>query len=137
MRTWLADTGPLVAYLDRRDPAHEAVVRVLDGFRGRLATTAAVITEAMHLLADAADGPTLLAQFVAMSDVEISECTQAAHLLDAAALMRKYADTPMDFADGTLVLLAERIRVFDIVTLDRQGFSTYRTPKGKRFHLLP
>jgi uncharacterized protein len=50
--------------------------------------------------------------------------------------MRKYADTPMDFADATLVLLAEAIGVTKILTLDRRGFSTYRTPKGKRLALV-
>jgi predicted nucleic acid-binding protein len=37
----------------------------------------------------------------------------------------------MDFADATLVLLAEALGVRDILTLDRRGFSTYRTrPRG-------
>jgi predicted nucleic acid-binding protein len=45
--------------------------------------------------------------------------------------MRKYSDTPMDFADAALVLLAEAIGILDILTLDRRGFSTYRTAKGK------
>jgi predicted nucleic acid-binding protein len=42
----------------------------------------------------------------------------------------------MDFADATLVLLAEAIGILDILTLDRRGFSTYRTAKGKKFHLI-
>ena len=32
MKTWLLDTGPLVAYLDARDPAHGEVVARLEGF---------------------------------------------------------------------------------------------------------
>ena len=137
MRTRLVDTGPLVAYLDRADPAHGSVAQAFDSFRGRLETTGAVITEAMHLLADAPDGPTLLAQFVQSADLGISESTHAAQVLAAAALMRQYADTPMDFADATLVLLADRIGVLEIFTLDRRGFSTYRTAKGKKFRLIP
>jgi predicted nucleic acid-binding protein len=50
--------------------------------------------------------------------------------------MRKYADTPMDFADATLVLLADATGILEILTLDRRGFSTYRTSKGKRFRLM-
>ena len=42
----------------------------------------------------------------------------------------------MDFADATLVLLADELAVTEIVTLDRRGFSTYRTPKGKGFRLV-
>ena len=136
MRTWLVDTGPIVAYLDRADPMHDSVGKTFDSFSEQLATTSAVITEAMHLLADASDGPTLLAEFVQSTDLGIAESTQAEQILQAAALMRKYADTPMDFADATLVLLADRIGVVEILTLDRRGFSTYRTAKGKRFRLV-
>jgi uncharacterized protein len=50
-------------------------------------------------------------------------------------LMTRYEDTPMDFADATLVLLAEELGVTDILTLDRRGFSTYRTATGKAFRL--
>jgi predicted nucleic acid-binding protein len=57
MRTWLVDTGPLVAYLDGSDPAHDGVAKLLDGFTGVLVTTGAVITEAMHFLSADEDGP--------------------------------------------------------------------------------
>jgi predicted nucleic acid-binding protein len=43
----------------------------------------------------------------------------------------------MDFADATLVLLAGTLGITDIVTLDRRGFSTYRTSRGKAFRLKP
>ncbi|HUP38393.1 MAG TPA: hypothetical protein VNC82_23435 [Candidatus Limnocylindria bacterium] len=33
---WLIDTGPLVAYVDGSDPAHDAVSTVLDEFPGAL-----------------------------------------------------------------------------------------------------
>ena len=136
MKTWLIDTGPLVAYLDRADPMHHSVAQTFDTFSEQLATTSAVITEAMHMLAGASDGPTLLAELVQTTDLRISESTQAEQIRQAALLMRKYADTPMDFADATLVLLADAIGVVEILTLDRRGFSTYRTAKGKRFRLV-
>jgi len=41
LTSWLIDTGPLVAYLDSRDPDHAEVARRLDRFEGRLATTSA------------------------------------------------------------------------------------------------
>jgi len=57
-------------------------------------------------------------------------------VLAAAQLMDKYADTPMDFADATLVLAAGDLGVTDVLTLDRRGFSTYRTAKRKAFRLV-
>jgi len=131
MKTWLLDTGPLVAYLDAKDPAHSAVVSCLDAFVGELCTTDAVIVEAMHFVVSAINGPMLLADFVEASGLRIYPYTRPTQLRDAARLMQKYADTPMDFADATLVMLADQLSALEVVTLDRRGFSTYRTARGK------
>jgi hypothetical protein len=133
MRTWLVDTGPLVAYLDGSDPAHDGVAKLLDGFTGVLVTTGAVITEAMHFLSADEDGPRTLAELVRTSAMGVFDLCQPAHLDAAAALMKKYADTPMDFADATLVLLAEALGSTDVLTLDRRGFATFRTRRGRPF----
>ena len=136
MKTWLIDTGPIVAYLDAGDPAHLDVAERLDSFTGQLATTSAVITEAMHLLAVTRDGPRLLAGFVSASGLEVYDLCRPPELHGAVSLMDKYADTPMDFADATLVLLAEGLNVHDILTLDRRGFSTYRTRQRRHLQLV-
>lgn len=136
MITWLLDTGPIVAYLDAADPAHPHVAAALTPFRGLLVTTNAVITEAMHLLADDPAGPRLLAELVTGSGIRIYDLTQPPELRSAVTLIEKYADTPMDFADATLLLLADALAIFDVLTLDRRGFSTYRTSKGRRLRLV-
>ncbi len=66
VKTWLIDTGPLVAYLDAADPGHRKVAACLEDFSGRLVTTSAVITEAMHFVSAGKDGARLLAEFVAL-----------------------------------------------------------------------
>ncbi len=53
-----------------------------------------------------------------------------------AALIRKYSDRPMDLADASLVWLANRTGISDIITLDRADFSVYRTAKRKAFRNL-
>ena len=136
MRVWLLDTGPLVAYLNTRDPDHERVADTLDAFTGRLITTSAVVTESMYFLAQVRRGPALLAEFVADSELQIVDFSGAEDLADAARRMEKYADLPMDYPDATLVLLAERLEIFDVLTLDRRGFKVYRSTKGKRFALV-
>jgi hypothetical protein len=132
----LLDTGPLVAYLDVGDPEHGPVAARLEAFSGGLATTSAVITEAMHFVSAAREGPRLLAEFVATSGTEVYDLCQPAELLEAAVLMEKYSDTPMDFADATLILLAEALDVRDVLTLDRRGFSTYRTRRRRALRLV-
>jgi hypothetical protein len=136
LRSCLVDTGPIVAYLDARDPDHERVVRWWDDYAGGLLTTSAVIAEAMHFVATGRDGPTLLAELIELAQIAVHECAQPKNLRRAVALMRKYADTPMDFADATLVLLGDETRVHDVATLDRRGFSTYRGSRGKAFRLV-
>ncbi|MDE2877741.1 PIN domain-containing protein [Candidatus Palauibacter soopunensis] len=133
---WLVDTGPIVAYLDPGDPAHQEVGEALDHFRGVLHTTGAVVTEAMHFITRSRRGPSALADFVAYGDVCVHDACQPPGITKAALLMDRYADTPMDFADATLVLLAQRLDVHDILTLDRRGFRTYRTDDGRPFQLI-
>jgi len=43
----------------------------------------------------------------------------------------------MDYADATLVCLAEDLSVPEIVTFDKRDFGIYRLPSGRPFHLLP
>jgi predicted nucleic acid-binding protein len=50
--------------------------------------------------------------------------------------MERSPDTPMDFADATLLLLADVLEVVDVLTLDRRGFSTYRTAEGRGMRLV-
>lgn len=132
---WLLDTGPLVAYLDATDSHHSKIAPSLDAFKGQLVTTGAVITEAMFLLTDAPNGPRLLAEFIGSSDTLVYDLAQAPELEAAASLMEKYSDTPMDYADATLVLLADALSLTTVVTLDRRGFTTYRTASRRPFKL--
>lgn len=134
--TWLLDTGPLVAYLDADDRQHARAASALDSFSGRLVTSNAVITEAMFLLQDVPDGPTLLAEFIGASATHVYDLAQPAELKQAAQLMERYRDTPMDYADATLVLLAEALGLATVLTLDRRGFGTYRTRSRKAFKLV-
>jgi predicted nucleic acid-binding protein len=136
MRRWLVDTGPFVAYLDSADPWHGAVTARLDGFTGQLATTSAVVTEVMYFVSDAPEGPMAFAELLVGASAQVVEAMQPSQILTAASLMRKYADTPMDFADATLVALADQVGVTEILTLDRRGFSTYRTATGRKFRLV-
>lgn len=48
-------------------------------------------------------------------------------------LLEKYRDRPMDIADASLVLLAERVGVNEILTIDRADFDVYRLPDRRRF----
>jgi uncharacterized protein len=135
VRPLLLDTGPIVAYLDRSDAAHDFVAPRLDCLRSGLVTTGAVVTEAMFLLQDVPEGSEALVAFLVRSGAAVFDAFSIPALNESARLMAKYADTPMDFADATLVVAAQHLDSGDILTLDERGFRTYRFSRRKSFHL--
>lgn len=136
MKPCLLDTGPIVAWLDRGDSWHARVAPGIGRLRGRLVTTGAVVTEAMSFLQDTRDGIARLLELLANPRIEIRNCFEPAKLRAAAALMETYADTPMDFADATLVVLAGELETDRIATLDERGFRTYRRGRNRAFTLV-
>jgi hypothetical protein len=53
------------------------------------------------------------------------------------ALMSRYWDRPMDFADATLVHLTQRESLSTIFTVDHADFDTYRIDGRRRFRVPP
>ena len=51
--------------------------------------------------------------------------------------MLKYADRPMDFTDATLVHVAGREGIADILTIDHGDFETYRFGRNRKFRIAP
>jgi predicted nucleic acid-binding protein len=122
--------------LNSRDANHSKATEVLSAFRGQLVTTTTIVTETMHFLIHRDGGPQLFLEFLRISKVKIIDFCQVPDVERAVRLMAKYADTPMDFADATLVLLSDSLNEHHICTIDRRGFNTFRTPSGKRFTLV-
>jgi predicted nucleic-acid-binding protein len=60
-------------------------------------------------------------------------------VLKIERLMHKYADLPMDLADASLVILAEKLGHGRILSTDQRDFKTYRWKNHKPFQnlLLP
>jgi hypothetical protein len=52
-------------------------------------------------------------------------------------LVEEYSDLPMDFADATLVALAEEPGTNLVLTTDRRDFGIYRIAGRKRFRIAP
>jgi uncharacterized protein len=53
------------------------------------------------------------------------------------SLMEQYADLPMDFADASLVVLSERLKVRRVFSLDRCDFLLYRPRHVRGFEVFP
>ena len=74
--------------------------------------------------------------FVLESVVDIVPASTKS-LKKTKTLMEKYADLPMDFADATIVCLAEETGIQNVVTFDRKYFTIYRLPKKQSFIIVP
>ena len=99
-------------------------------------TTDAVVTEAAHLQLRGKGRAWAPLDFLLGAHIPIITLEAVAHRR-AVRLMQQYQDLPMDYADATLVVLAEALGVDEVFTTDRRGFSAYRGPRGRPFRILP
>ncbi len=132
----LADTGALLAYLDRADRWHDPCRSAFSAFRLPLVTSTAVLTELFHLVGDGRHEVQVAWEFVRSGVLTVATLSDR-DLPDLETLMRRYHDRPMDFADATLVHLAERESLSTVFTVDHDDFETYRIGARKRFRVLP
>jgi predicted nucleic acid-binding protein len=120
----IVDTGPLVAYLNRRDRWHRWVVDQMSELAPPLITCEPVLTEACFLVARGGGRPAELLRKVSQRSLEIGlDIEDDAAAIDS--LMEQYADTPMSLADACLVRLTERLSDCRLFTLDAD-FEHYR-----------
>lgn len=134
----LTDTGPLVALLNRNDPNHR---KCLDATRQLPATpfltTWPCFTETMYLAFQAGGHPAQaeLWRWRTAGRLNLHEFT-GSEIDQMAGLMEKYHDRPMDLADASLVVAAERLALHLIFTLD-SDFHIYRLSDGSALECIP
>jgi len=132
----LIDTGALLALLDRTDRWHRICTETIQQLRLPLITSEAVLTELFHLVGDSRaemEGAWKLLRSGAVTMLPIDD----SELYAVHALMSRYWDRPMDFADATLVYLAKREALSTVFTVDFRDFETYRIDGRRRFRVYP
>ncbi len=120
----IADTGPLVALLNRRERHHAWAREHWSRIEPPAITCEAVISEACFLLQNVDGGTDALMQLIARGVVQIS-FNMTEHLHAIARLLKRYRSVPMSLADACLVRLAEQSSTSLILTLD-SDFRIYR-----------
>lgn len=126
LNTILIDTGPLTALFDKDDKYHSKIVEFIKGRRFRFITTTAVLTEVTHLLDFSVDAQINFFQWILNNGVVIEEIN-ISDISRIIELTKKYSDQPMDFADATLVIVAERTGIKKIISID-SDFEIDRLP---------
>jgi len=129
----ILDTGPIVAYLYRRDAYHDWAVETFSGLDPPVITCEAVLTEACFLIERNRWPATRVLEYALESEMRIGLRVET-EMEAVRALMRRYENVPMSLADACLVRLAEMTDL-PICTLDRD-FAIYRTRRRRPLHLI-
>jgi predicted nucleic acid-binding protein len=132
----LIDTGAILALLDSTDRWHAVCVEAFRQLRLPLLTSEGVLTELFHLVGENRKKMESAWKLLRSGAIEPAAITNA-ELPEIHALMSRYWDRPMDFADATLVHLARRESLSTIFTVDHADFETYRIEGRRRFRVLP
>lgn len=128
----LIDTGPLVAFLNRRDQYHTWATTQMARMPPPLLTCEAVISEACFLIRALRGGS------VAVLDLLDRELVQVPFRLSedipqVKRLLARYANVPMSLADACLVCLSERYTGSTLLTCD----SDFRIYRKSRRQIIP
>jgi uncharacterized protein len=124
LTTTIVDAGPLVAFYNEKDEAHEWARRHINAATSALLTSETVLTEAAYLTQRGGGNPRPLLQCLSTGILEVGISLEN-EAQDLARLMEKYKHLPMSLADACLVRLSEMVSDCRVLTLDRH-FTIYR-----------
>lgn len=126
----LVDTGPLLAAIDRRDPANEMASAALQRLRRSAIVPSPVIVEVDHLARKRVGGEAArrFLKTVSGGGHEVAFVT-AGLLRRAVELDRQYADLNLGVVDGSVMAIAERHEL-PIFTFDFRHFRATQSASG-------
>jgi predicted nucleic acid-binding protein len=133
----LLDTSGLLAALDASQSYHTKAAASLAAARPPLLLSPFVLAELDYLLLErvgAAARASLLEEV--KRGAYLLETMTGADIDRAQAIIERYADLGISLADASIVVLAERRRVRDVLTLDERHFRVVIV-SGKPLRLLP
>jgi uncharacterized protein len=125
LRVVLADTGPIVAYLNGRDRHHAWAVGKLKQVRPPMLTCEAVLSEAVDLLRSSVGGGERVMELVTRGALQPTFDLRG-EATSVAALLRRYRLRPMDLADACLVRMSEQHAACTLLTIDSEFRDVYR-----------
>lgn len=129
----LIDTGVFIALFDGDDKFHQQSVEFIKNNRRELVTTLANITESLYLL-DHTQTQSKLLQWIDLARITIINFSHQ-DMRGIADLIEKYANVPMDFADGCLLHIANTQNISHVATID-SDFYIYKIQGKYPFKLV-
>jgi predicted nucleic acid-binding protein len=133
----LLDTSGLFAAWDKTDARHEASLAVLQGSRPFRFLSPFILAELDYMISRRV-GRRAQAEILEEVSLGAYRLTSwaADDVAEARAVVMRYADLGVSLADASIVVLAHRYDVQDVLTLDERHFRVLQGPHGP-FRLLP
>ena len=125
MKTFLLDTGPIVAYLSANDAHHAWAVAALGQLRPPLLTCEPVLAEAVYLLRGLSGGSARVFELIQRGAVTVA-FRLADELEPVQRVITRYGPSRTDLADACLVRMSEVYADPVVVTIDSQFRDVYR-----------
>jgi predicted nucleic acid-binding protein len=138
--TPIADSGYVVALLNRSDPAHQQVAAVARSLRVAPWLPVPAVTEICHVVHRdmGARAVTAFVRRLAEPDAGLVLLDPAPQdYLRAAEVLDRYGDSGLDLVDALIVALAERLGVRTLLTLNRRHLGLVQPRHCPAFELLP
>lgn len=134
----LVDSGPLYAYIDEDDAAHEESLELLETHPGPLLVPMLCVAEVAYLL-ETRLGDAAQVRFLGdlASGSLVAEPLAPADWLRMAELVHRYRDLPLGMVDASVVAAAERLGEVEVATLDHRHFGVVRPAHVESFELSP
>jgi predicted nucleic acid-binding protein len=134
----LLDTSGLLSAIDGSQRHHADCAAALSRASPPLLLSPFVLAELDYLLSQhvGSDAQIALLDEVARRAYQL-EPFGPADVAAAREILEKYASLRIGLADASIVVLAERHRAREVLTLDERHFRALRTHDRKRFKLLP
>lgn len=126
----------MVALLNECDQHHAICVETAQTLTGPFYSCWPPVTEALYLLRTDPMAVHGLCSRIQSQRIALLEL-QAKDVAGIAAILARYADQHFDFADASLMYLAEREGLDTVFTIDHRHFSVFRTSSGAALKLLP
>lgn len=127
MRNTLIDAGPLIALFNNKDKYHKKILNFIKNYDGLLTTSWPVLTEVCHMLDFNVNAQIDFLKWINLGSLKVENIEQL-EIERIIQLSEKYSDVPMDLADASLIVLSEKLKIKEIITIDNEYY-IYRTIK--------
>ncbi|MGK7946209.1 MAG: type II toxin-antitoxin system VapC family toxin [Microcystaceae cyanobacterium] len=136
--TAILDTSFLFALTDQSDRNHQRVLTIAQSVNEPLILPTVVLPEVCYLIASRL-GHQVMRRFVSSITPDTVQVKPVIpeDFARINYILEQYADNKLDFTDAAIIVMAERLNITRVYTLDHRDFSIIRPSHCDYFELLP